>query len=229
VTSASKMSKIVSYLRVSTGKQEKVGNGIEAQRAAIVAFAAANGYEIAAEFVETATGKGSDALDLRPELRAALDKAKGFGRRAPVPVIVSKLDRLSRDVHFVSGLMSKRVPFIVAELGPDVDPFMLHLYAAFAEKERALISQRTKAALAAKKARGERLGSPKLAEARPLAWAPSIRNADAAAANVRPILDSLGDMSASAKAKALNERNVPTPRGGKWTARSMLNVLARAV
>jgi DNA invertase Pin-like site-specific DNA recombinase len=225
------MSKIVAYLRVSTDRQGKAGNGIEAQRTAIAAFAAANGYEIATEFVETETGKGADALDRRPKLSAALDKAKDVGRRekrsGPVPVVVSKLDRLSRDVHFVSGLMSNRVPFIVTELGADADPFMLHLYAAFAEKERNLISQRTKAALAAKKARGEPLGSPKLAEARQIAHAMLIRNADAAAANVRPILDSLGDMSANAKAKALNERNVATPRGGKWTARSVLNVLAR--
>jgi DNA invertase Pin-like site-specific DNA recombinase len=226
------MPKIVAYLRVSTDRQGKAGNGIEAQRTAIAAFAAANGYETAAEFVETETGKGADALDRRPELKAALDKAKDLGRRekrsSPVPVVVSKLDRLSRDVHFVSGLMSNRVPFIVTELGADVDPFMLHLYAAFAEKERNLISQRTKAALAAKKARGEPLGSPKLAEARQIAHAMLIRNADAAAANVRPILDSLGDISANAKAKSLNERNVPTPRGGKWTARSVLNALARA-
>lgn len=225
------MSKIVAYLRVSTDRQGKAGNGIEAQRAAIAAFAAANGYEIATEFVETETGKGADALDRRPRLSAALDKAKDVGRRekrsGPVPVVVSKLDRLSRDVHFVSGLMSNRVPFIVTELGADVDPFMLHLYAAFAEKERNLISQRTKAALAAKKARGEPLGSPKLAEARQIAHAALIREADAFAANVRPILESLGDISANAKAKALNERNVPTPRGGKWTARSVLNALAR--
>jgi DNA invertase Pin-like site-specific DNA recombinase len=225
------MSIIVAYLRVSTGRQGKTGNGLEAQRAAIAAFASANGYEIATEFVETETGKGADALDRRPELKAALDKAKDVGRRerrsGPLPVVVSKLDRLSRDVHFVSGLMSNRVPFIVTELGADVDPFMLHLYAAFAEKERNLIAQRTKAALAAKKARGEPLGSPKLAEARQIAHATLIRDADAFAANVRPIFDSLENMSANAKAKALNERNVPTSRGGKWTARSVLNVLAR--
>jgi DNA invertase Pin-like site-specific DNA recombinase len=87
-------------------------------------------------------------LDRRPQLAAALGQA----RKAKCPVIVAKLDRLSRDVHFISGLMSHRVPFIVAELGADADPFMLHLYAALAEKERALISARTRAALAAKKA-----------------------------------------------------------------------------
>jgi DNA invertase Pin-like site-specific DNA recombinase len=91
---------------------------------------------------------------------------------------VAKLDRLSRDVHFISGLMTKRVPFIVAELGPEVDPFMLHIYAAVAEKERVVISERTKAALAAAKARGVKLGNPRLAEAR----APLMRaNAEVAA------------------------------------------------
>src|SRR3954463_7244670 len=74
------------------------------------------------------------------------------------PVLVAKLDRLSRDVAFIAGLMAQRVPFIVAELGPDADPFMLHIYAALAEKERRLISARTKAALGAAKARGQRLG-----------------------------------------------------------------------
>src|SRR5712675_319115 len=92
--------------------------------------------------------EGADALDRRPQLAAALAAAKG----AKCSIVVSKLDRLSRDVAFVSGLMAQRVPFIVAELGRDADPFMLHLYAALAEKERRLISERTKAALRAKKA-----------------------------------------------------------------------------
>jgi DNA invertase Pin-like site-specific DNA recombinase len=95
-------------------------------------------------------GKGADALDRRPQLAAALKAAKSH----KAAVVVSKLDRLSRDVHFISGLMAHKVPFIVTELGSDVDPFVLHLYAALAEKERALISQRTKAGLAAAKARG---------------------------------------------------------------------------
>ena len=100
--------------------------------------------------VETESGKGADALDRRPQLAAALDAA----RKAKCPVIVAKLDRLSRDVAFISGLMAQRVPFIVAELGADADPFMLHLYAALAEKERRLISERTKSALAVRKASG---------------------------------------------------------------------------
>src|SRR5208282_1112144 len=83
-------------------------------------------------------------------------------RRLKCAIAVAKLDRLSRDVHFISGLMAQRVPFVVAELGPDVDPFVLHLYAALAEKERAMISRRTKDALRAAKARGVVLGNPRL-------------------------------------------------------------------
>jgi len=155
------MGGLVTYLRVSTSQQGKSGLGIEAQREALARFAQAEGLDIVAEHLEVETGKGSDALDRRPQLKAALAQA----RRHRCPVAVAKLDRLSRDVHFISGLMAQRVPFLVAELGADVDPFMIHIYAALAEKERALISQRTKAALAAAKARGVRLGNPSIAKA----------------------------------------------------------------
>src|SRR5215216_3898466 len=116
----------------------------------------AEGMTIIGEYVEVETGKGADALDRRPQLAAVLLAAK----KAKCSVLVSKLDRLSRDVAFISGLMAQRVPFIVAELGRDADPFMLHLYAALAEKERRLISERTTAALQAKKAAGSKLGNP---------------------------------------------------------------------
>src|SRR5690242_2619110 len=133
------MKPVVSYIRVSTRQQGHGGLGIEAQRAAIVRFADTEGYTIAAEHVEVETGKGADALDRRPDLAAALAAA----RKLRCPVIVAKLDRLSRDVAFIFGLMAQKVPFIVADLGADADPFMLHLYAA----------------LAAKKAQGARLGN----------------------------------------------------------------------
>src|SRR3954447_10501889 len=149
------MEPVVAYLRVSTQRQQRSGLGIEAQRATIVRFAEAEGLTIIAEYVEAESGKGADALDLRPQLAAALAAAK----KAKCSVVVSKLDRLSRDVAFVSGLMAQRVPFMVAELGREADPFMLHLYAALAEKERRLIGDRTKAALAAKKAAGAILGN----------------------------------------------------------------------
>jgi DNA invertase Pin-like site-specific DNA recombinase len=141
---------IISYCRVSTGGHGKSGLGLDAKRQAIARFAEAQGFQVQGDpFVEIKTGKGADALDRRLHLRRALDAA---GKRK-CPIVVAKLDRLSRDVHFISRLMAQKIPIIVAELGPDVDPFMLHIYAAVAEKERALISPRTKAAVAVAKAR----------------------------------------------------------------------------
>jgi DNA invertase Pin-like site-specific DNA recombinase len=111
---------------------------MEAQKQALERFAAADGFELGRVYVEVETGKGSDAIDRRRQLAAALKEA----RRQRCSIAVAKLDRLSRDVHFISGLMVHRVPFLVADLGPDVDPFILHLFAALAQKERALISKR---------------------------------------------------------------------------------------
>jgi len=179
---------LVAYYRVSTREQGRSGLGIDAQRAAVTRFAEAEDFEIVAEHVEVETGKGADALDRRPQLAAALAAARRHGKLCPVAV--AKLDRLSCDVRFVSGLMTHNVSFLVAELGADVDPFMLHLFAALAEKERALISQRTKAALAAAKARGQTLGNRAVANAAHKAEAdahtaiaaPAIREAQAAGA-----------------------------------------------
>ena len=126
-----------------------MGLGLEAQREALERFAQANGLLIVAEFTKIETDKGADALELRPQLASALNMA----RKRKCSVAVAKLDRLSRDVHFISGLIMHCIPFIVAELGADIDPFMLHIYTALAQKERALISARTKAALRAQRLR----------------------------------------------------------------------------
>ena len=126
------------------------GLGLEAQQEALRRFAEAEGFRLIETFSEVETGKGADALDKRPQLAAAIAKAKEH----EAPIIVAKLDRLSRDVHFISGLMVQKVPFIVTTLGANVDPFFLHIYAALAEKERRLISERTKAALAAEEGQG---------------------------------------------------------------------------
>jgi DNA invertase Pin-like site-specific DNA recombinase len=187
----------------------------------------AEGFQLGRVFVEVETGKGSNALDKRPQLTGALGEA----RRQRCAVAVAKLDRLSRDVHFISGLMAQRVPFVVAELGVDVDPFILHLFAALAEKERAMIATRTKAALAAAKARGVVLGGPRLAEAREHAVASNKALADAYAANVLPVIREIrraGATSLHKIAEALNARGITTPRGGQWYAKSVSNVLARA-
>jgi DNA invertase Pin-like site-specific DNA recombinase len=218
---------LVAYFRVSTREQGRSGLGIDAQRAAVNRFAAAEGFEIVAEFVEIETGKGSDALDRRPQLAAALAEARRHGK---CPVAVSKLDRLSRDVHFISGLMAHRVAFIVAELGADADPFMLHLFAALAEKERKVISERTIAALAAAKARGQALGNPRLSEARAIANANHKAGADAFADSVAPAIreaQAAGATTLREIAAALNGRGIATARGGKWEAQTVSNLLRR--
>lgn len=217
----------IAYIRVSTSKQGASGLGVEAQRAAIARFAEAEGFEILAEHVEVETGKGADALDRRPVLAAALAEA----RKAKVPVLTAKLDRLSRDVAFVASLMAQRVPFIVAELGADADPFMLHLFAALAEKERKMISDRTKDALAAAKARGVKLGSPVIEKARASSIATNQANAAAHAARVLPVIEAIrktGATSLRAIAAELTARKVPTVRGGAWTAVQVSNILKRA-
>jgi DNA invertase Pin-like site-specific DNA recombinase len=192
------------------------GLGLEAQREANRRFAEANGYDIAAEFCEVETGKGADALDRRPKLAAALKAA----RKVKCSVVVAKLDRLSRDVAFIAGLMSQRVPFVVAELGPNVDPFTLHIWAALAQQERKMISDRTRAGLAAAKARGKVLGNAALAKANREAAA---ERADA----LRPVFVELADLSTRAAAAELDRRGVAMPSGAKWSAMAVLRVRER--
>jgi DNA invertase Pin-like site-specific DNA recombinase len=221
------MRSVIGYIRVSTDKQGKSGLGIEAQRAAIARFVDAEGLELLGEHVEVETGKGADALDRRPVLAATLAQA----RKAKAAVVVAKLDRLSRDVAFVAGLMAQRVPFIVTELGADADPFMLHIYAALAEKERAMISDRTRLALASKKAQGAKLGNrTNLAEAQAMGAAATSQAADAFAANVLPVVRELraaGVVTVRAIAAALNARGIRTARGGEWHHSTVRNLLAR--
>ncbi len=219
---------IIAYIRVSTQKQGQSGLGLEGQKAAIERFCAAEGYELAQTFTEIETAKGADALERRPQLKSAMKRASVYR----CPIVVAKLDRLSRDVAFISGLMSQRVPFIVTEI-PNADPFMLHIYAAVAEQERTKISERTKAALAAAKARGVKLGNPHgppkpfTAEIQRQGIEALRRNADARAQQLSEILSEFAGQSANATAKALNDRGLPSARGGKWTARSVIDVRAR--
>jgi DNA invertase Pin-like site-specific DNA recombinase len=212
----------VAYCRVSTQEQGKSGLGLDAQRATIQAFASREKICITDWYTEIESGKISDTVTGRPQLGAALQRAKAIGG----PVIVSKLDRLSRDVHFISGLMAHRVEFIIAELGRQSDPFILHLYAAFAEKERKVISERTKAGLAAAKARGVKLGNPRL-KAGPGAAAMKQKAVNRALA--------LHDTIAGAKEKGcdslqtyanyLNVSGVPAPTGGLWSLMSVSRLL----
>lgn len=146
-------------------------------------------------------------------------------------MVVAKLDRLSRDVAFIAGLMVQRVPFIVAELGADADPFMLHLYAALAEKERRLISERTRAALASRKQSGTKLGNLRnTADAAAKGLDVSMREADRFPEKVLPIVEGIhrsGVTSLRGIATALNNRGVRTARGGQWQVSNVQNLLAR--
>jgi DNA invertase Pin-like site-specific DNA recombinase len=199
---------VISYIRVSTVGQGRSGLGLEAQREAIAGFAKAQGYTITGEYVEVESGKGADALERRPELAKAIKAA----RKVKGPVVVAKLDRLSRDVNFISGLMTHKVPFITVELGADTDPFLLHLFAALAERERRIIGERTRVALQAAKARGVKLGGTN---------AQSIANRDEAqrrAQKLKPLLAELAGLSANKAALELNKRGIPTPMGGQWHA-----------
>ena len=135
--------RFVAYYRVNTAKQGRSGLGLGAQREAVARFAGAHGATITAKHPEAETGKSHDALAKRPKLATALSEARVLG----CPVAVARLDRLERHVAFVRRLMAERVPFVVAELGADVNPFILRIYAVVAEQERAPMSERTKAAL----------------------------------------------------------------------------------
>lgn len=218
------MRQAVIYQRVSTSEQGKSGLGLEGQAKVIARFCEAERFEVVEGFQDVASGKLP--IEARPGLAAALDTA----RKLRCPIIVSKLDRLSRDVAFISGLMARNVPFIVAELGADTDPFVLHLYAALSEKERRMIADRTRAALAAKKAAGAMLGNrTNLADARLKAIEAKKSIAATFAQRVRPEIERMRASGATLAeiAKRLQSMQVPTARGGMWTATAVRRVLER--
>ena len=217
---------IVAYYRVSTEGQGRSGLGLAAQRERCQAFATEQGFTPAHEFTEVETGKGSDAMDRRPQLAAALAMA----RKLRCPLLVPKLDRLSRDVAFIAGLMAQRVPFIVAEMGADVDPFMLHIYAALAEKERRMIAERTKAALAPMRGTGKLGNRTNLAAAQAKGGASTADAARRFAENVAPVIREIqatGVTSNRGIAAVLNTRGVRTARGGEWAATQVGAIIAR--
>lgn len=223
------MQTVIAYTRVSTKTQSRSGLGLEAQREAIERFADREGLQVAGWFSEAESGKGADALSLRPELAAALKEA----RKHKAPVVVAKLDRLSRDVHFISGLMAQKVTFIVTELGLHTNPFELHLRAAFAEEERRKISERTIAALAAARARGTKLGMDAKTDDEILAMVASAAraNKDGTLARLKPlklkIETALLGRTLRAAAEYLNEQEIPSLAGKKWYAPSLLKAARR--
>src|SRR6202162_5592200 len=148
------MQATIGYLRVSTREQGRSGLGLGGQRHEIEAFALREGFAVRSWHQDVQTGAGADALLLRPGLATALKDARSAG----CPLIVSRLDRLSRNVHFITGLMEHRVHFIVAYLGRDCDHFTLHIYASLAEQERKMIAERCRAAQAIRKRNGGKFG-----------------------------------------------------------------------
>jgi len=218
--------KAIIYTRVSTAEQGKSGLGLESQFNVVTEFCKAENIEVIARYEEVETGKGQDALDKRPQLANALLHAKKEGAY----LVVAKLDRLGRNVAFISSLMESKVPFIVSQLGKDADSFMLHLYAALSEKERELISSRTKAALKVLKDKGVQLGNQtNLDDARLLGHATNRKNAANFADNVLPMIKQLNDDGATLQAIAdrLNSTGVKTRRGGRWYPSTVTNVLKR--
>jgi DNA invertase Pin-like site-specific DNA recombinase len=219
--------KAVIYTRVSTAEQGKSGLGLQAQLDAVHEFCKKEAIDVIAHFEEVLSGKGFDALDRRPQLQKALALAKKEG----ASLVVAKLDRLSRNVAFISSLMETKVSFVVAQLGKDADSFMLHLYAALSEKERELISGRTKAALAILKANGVKLGNKvNLDEAREKSHITNRKEAAVFANHVLPTVLQFRNQGDSLPiiARKLNDMNVKTRRGGKWFPSTISNLLKRA-
>jgi len=203
--------KFVAYFRVSTDRQGKSGLGLEAQRQAVMAYLDGGRWALVDEFTEIESGKRND----RPELAAALAACK----KLKAKLAIAKLDRLGRNVAFIATLMDSGVEFVCCD-NPAATRLTLHILAAVAEHERVAISERTKAALAAAKRRGVRLGNPNLPKAAKRGTAAVKANARRFAANIRPIIDEImaaGATSHNAIAAKLNERNVRTARGGTWT------------
>ena len=220
-------SKLIAYYRVSTAKQGASGLGLEAQREAVHRYLNGGDCHLAAEFTEIESGKKSD--------RAALKEALGACRLHNARLVIAKLDRLARNVAFISTLMESGVEFVAVDF-PQANRLTVHILAAVAEHEAQMTSTRTKAALAAAKARGVRLGGDRgnIANIRAKGIQASLRvrqtKADARAADVVPTMRQIADSGASLNmiARELNARGIPTPsRSGAWTATAVKRSFAR--
>ena len=213
--------KVVSYLRVSTEKQGKSGLGLEAQREEIARYLASTGGTLLMEFEEVETGKGADAMDKRPKLKAAIALAK----KQKAVLVIAKLDRLARNVHFISGLMETGVQFKCCDF-PSADRTMIHIYAAMAEHEGRRISDRIRVALAAKKAGGGTLGNaPSL---KPFNGARAAAAAEFAA-KLQPTLTAYLQQGLTQRAivDRLNAVGIKTATGSEWSLIQLQRVLKR--
>ncbi len=220
--------KIVTYTRVSTGKQGRSGLGLEGQEAAIAAYAAANAAHIVGSFSEVESGRNI----ARPQLQAALKLARVTGSK----LVIAKLDRLSRNAAFLLNLQESGVDFVACD-NPTATPLTIGILALVAQDEARAISERTRAALRAAKARGQVLGNPNGAAALRRAGKGNGASCEAqrsdALTRARDLSETLKDVQAagitklSDMASELNRRGIKTARGGQWHASSVRNVLAR--
>jgi DNA invertase Pin-like site-specific DNA recombinase len=225
------MKHAIGYLRVSTSEQGRSGLGLAAQRNDIEAFSQREGFSIKSWHQDIQTGAGKDALLLRAGLAAGLKEARA-GR---CPLIVSRLDRLSRNVHFITGLMEHKVHFIVAALGRDCDEFTLHIYASLAEQERKLISERNKATKAAAKLNGKKFGFSLYSKAKQrriqkMGRAAILKATLEKAEAYRPYIEwafrqpgpNGRTISYRAAANKLNDRAVESPKGCSWSSGQLI-------
>ena len=217
--------KFVSYLRVSTKWQGSSGLGLEAQREAVATFLNGGSWRLVEEFVEVESGKDDRN---RPALRQALEACKVYG----ATLVIAKIDRLSRDAHFLLGLQKSGVKFVAADL-PEANEMVVGVLAVIAQAERKMISDRTKSALAAAKARGVKLGSPTgippkvTPEQRAKGSAARARMAQDFAERLRPVFAQLDGLSANALAKELERRGVSTAMSGVWSAGKVIAIRKR--
>lgn len=212
--------KFVAYYRVSTQRQGKSGLGLEAQQKAVMDYLNGGGWKLLAEYTEVETGKGSRATEKRPVLKEAMDYAK----KHRATLIIAKLDRLARNVHFITGLMESKVRFVCADL-PEANNLTLQVLAAVAEYEGKRISDRTREALAQAKARGVKLGNPdvdRINTAR-------VAKADEFALHLKPTLEAFrkGGMTQRGIVQELNRLGITTARGKEWSLVQVQRVMAR--
>ena len=215
--------KFIAYYRVSTQKQGESGLGLEAQQSAVMSYLNGGHWELVGDFTEVETGKGSNAIERRPQLKAALEACK----KNKATLIIAKLDRLARNVHFVSGLLESGVEFVAADM-PQANKVMIQMHAVMSEWERDQISARTKAALKAAKARGVVLG-----------WAGVVNlrtnieerqaAADAFASKLRGVIEGMKARGLSQRAMVaeLNAVGIKTAKGGEWSLIQLQRVMKR--
>lgn len=211
------MKQVVAYYRVSTNRQGESGLGLEAQKQAVMDFLRGKDWQVIAEFIEVESGKKSD----RPELLKALEEC----RRRKAVLVIAKLDRLARNVHFISGLLESGAEFLAAD-NPHATKLLIHLLSAFAEHEREQISKRTRDALQAAKARGVHLGANGKRLAEQHKTTARLRDQQ-----FYPVIAGLMRelRSYTATANRLNELAITTPSGGRWYAAQVRNVCLRAL